>query len=305
MTDSVRSIFEHNIVLLGDIDQAVYYFRVQQYDRALAIVADSIDSMKYVIEAIISDREYFNVVAMDSMMEMMTGILEAKKHKDFILLADLLELQMINFLIGVQELIISKEEIIFDEDNYRKTINLLLEKGEGFPDILLETINTGELLQKGYRVEFTSCGLMTLAAENAGETFYFHSNSRIRQEAFLLARQWYREDKKRYIIYGIGMGYHIRELLNMTADAEILIYEADLNVIRLACAFSDINILISNDRVSIIYDPHLELLRDRIKELTPEETFVAHYPSFQNIRGMEGKEVLQQAFPWSKTIEDC
>jgi hypothetical protein len=291
--------------LLGDMDIAVYYFREQQYATALNMVAHSIDQIKFIIEAIITDRDYFNLVDTESMLEMFTGILESKRNKDFILLADLLELQLINFIIGVQELIISKEEIIFNEDNYKENILLLLERGVGFPEELKEPINTVKLLENGYRVEFTSSGRMTLAAENEGAKFYFHTNSRIKAEAFLLARHWYQKDAKGYIIYGFGMGYHIEELLAMDNEAYIEIYEADQSVIQLACAFTQVKNLLQNQRIKLIYDPTLELIKNRITSKDENVTFQVHYPSYKNIRSREGKEILETLLPWSKTIEDC
>lgn len=304
MTESIKNIFERNINVLGDMDKAVLYFREQRYDKALGMVADSIDRIKYIIEAIINDREYFNLVATDSMLEMLTGILEAKKNRDYILLADLLELQLINFLIGVQEMIISKEEIIFDEDNYKENIKLLVEEGKGFPKELLEPINTAKLLENGYRVEFTSCGLMTLAAENEGLKFYFHTNNRIISEAFLLARQWAKESKKKYILYGFGMGYHINELQELTGASEIEVYESDCNVLQLACAFADIKNLLSNKRIRLIYDPNFSLLKKRITNMDSEDCFLVHYPSYKNIRSREGKETIDAVIPWSKTMEE-
>jgi hypothetical protein len=285
------------------MDKAVCYFREQQNDKALGMMANSIDQIKFIIEAIITDRDYFNLVDTESMLEMLTGILEAKKNKDFILLADLLELQLINFLVGVQELIISKEEIIFNEENYTENIKLLLTNGVGFPQQLNNPINTAKLLEDGYRVEFTSCGRMTLAAENKGAKFYFHTNNRIISEAFLLARNWYLKETKRYIIYGFGMGYHIDELQKLATEADIEIYEADLNVIQLACAFSDFKELFLNKRIKLIYDPKLELLEQRISSLWLDEVFLVHYPSFMNIRSRQGKEILEVALPWSKAIE--
>ncbi len=305
MTENIRRIFQHNISLLGGMDKAVYYFREQQYEKALSIVADSIDQVKLVIEGIITDREYFNVVATESMLEMLTGILDAKKNKDFILLADFLELQLINFLIGVQELIISKEEILFNEETYKENIRLLMEKGTDFPEQLMEPINTAKLLESGYRVEFTSCGQMTLAAENDGSKFYFHTNSRIKSEAFLLARNWYQESKKRYIIYGFGMGYHISELLDLSEEVEIEIFEADRNVIQLACAFADVKELLESKRIQLVFDPEFRLITKRIASLNPEEIFWVHYPSYKNIRSPEAKALLVTMMPWSKMIEDC
>lgn len=305
MTENIRNIFEHNIKLLGDMDKAVYYFRQQQCDKALGYMAYSIDEVKFVIEAIISDREYFNLVDTESMLEMLTGILEAKKNKDFILLADLLELQLINFLIGVQELIISREEIIFNEENYKDNIELLLERGVGFSQKFAEPINTGKLLESGYRVEFTSSGRMTLAAENQGVKFYFHSNSRVQAEAFLLAKHWYKKDVQKYILYGFGMGYHVSELLAVAAEAEIEIYEADSNVLQLACAFADVKDILSKPQIKLIFDPKLELLQQRVASLGQDETFLVHYPSYKNLRNQEGKAVLETALPWCRTIEAC
>ena len=304
LTESIKNIFRQDIQLLGDLDKAVHYFREQQYDKALGLVANSIDQVKNVIEAIISDREYFNLVDTESMLVMLNGILEAKKNKDFILLADLLELQLINFLIGVQELIISKEEILFNEENYKENISLLLEHGEGFPMQFTEPIDTEKLLESGYRIEFTSCGQMTLAAENDGYRFYFHTNSRIQEEAFLLAKHWYREDKLRYIIYGFGLGYHVKELLAAAKAAEVEVYEADRNVIQLACAFTEMKELLLSKRLRLIYDPELKLLKDRISALKSEEVFQVHYPSYINVRSREGKEVLHGALPWTKAIEE-
>ena len=305
MTETIRSIFEQNIKLLGDMDKAVFYFREQQYDKALGFVADSIDQVKFVIEAIVMNREYFNLVATEALLEMLTGILEAKKNKDFILLADLLELQLINFLVGVQELIIRKEEIIFNEENYRENIETLMLRGTGFPEELMEPINTTKLLENGYRVEFTSCGQMTLAAENEGAQFYFHTNSKVREEAFLLAEHWYQADKKKYILYGFGMGYHISELQSIAKEAEIEIYEADLNVMQLACAFADVKSLLQSEKIKLIFDPKLKILKERTATLGAEETFLVHYPSFLNIRDQEGKELLKEVLPWYQTVEVC
>jgi len=305
LTENIRSIFEHDIKLLGDMDKAVYYFREQQYTTALNMLASSIDQIKFVIEAIITDRDYFNLVDTESMLEMLTGILEAKKNKDFILLADFLELQLISFIIRVQELIISKEEIIFNEENYKENIQLLLQNGVGFPEELNKPINTAKLLEDGYRVEFTSSGRMTLAAENEGAKFYFHTNSRIKAEAFLLARHWYQKDVKKYVIYGFGMGYHIDELQAMATGAEIEVYEADHHVIQLACAFTQVKELLINKRIKLSYDPTFEILKNKIASLGADEVFLVHYPSFRNVRSIEGKEILETSLPWSKTIEDC
>ena len=303
MIQSIRDIFELNTRLLGEMDKAVCYFREQQCDKALEHIANSIDEVRLSIEGIISNREYFNVVNTESMLEMLTGILAAKKNKDYILLADLLELQLINFLIGVQELIISKEEIEFDERNYLDNINHLLAHSEGLEARLKEPINTTQLLESGYRIEFTSCGLMTLAAESDGLEYYFHTNNKIQTEAFQLARHWYQEDKSEYIIYGYGLGYHIRELLAMAPEAKVTIYEGDTNVLQLACAFTDMKQVFSSPRVKLVFDPELISLQKQLSKMEDTQVLRVHYPSYKNIRKAERRELLTSEFPWLEAIE--
>jgi hypothetical protein len=38
---------------LSRMDKAIYYFRKQQCDKALGMIADSIDEVNYIIEAIL------------------------------------------------------------------------------------------------------------------------------------------------------------------------------------------------------------------------------------------------------------
>ena len=305
LTENIKSIFQQNILLLGDLDKAIIYFREQHLEKALKIVANSMERIKFIVEAIIKDRDYFNLVATDSVLDMLSGILEAQKNRDYILLTDLLDLQMVSFLCNVQELIINKEEILFDENNYMENIDALFSKENSFHNHRKEPLNPSKMLENGYRVEFTSCGLMTLAAKNNGSNFYFHTNSRIQSEAFLLARQWYQKEIRKYTIYGFGMGYHIFELNELAPNAEIEVYEADHHVIQLACAFTNIKEKIANKKIKLIYDPDYSLLRERIGLLTSDDVFAIHYPSFRNIRSAEAKKALENFIPWSRTLETC
>jgi hypothetical protein len=232
-------------------------------------------------------------------MEMLSGILEAYRMEDYILLADLLEFQLLSFIIGVQELIISKEELTFDEESYNENLKVLKSSSIGLEGLLDQSIDPQTFLKEGYRVEFSSCGLMTLAAKNGDTSFYFHTNGRISAESFMLARFWYNKKVKRYIIYGLGFGYHINELLTLSKKEEIIIYEEDLNVILLASAFAKLKDIFETGRVKLIYDPKLKELKDRINSLQKEEAICVHYPSYQNIRNKKGRELLRNHVSWS------
>jgi len=303
--DNSMIVFHKNTELLGLADKAIYYFREQQYDKALTIVAETIDKINDIVGAIIEDRQYFNLVSTESLLEMLTGILEAKKNKDYILLADLYELQLVNFLCSVQEFIINKKEYVCDEDKYEENISLIKQDNPYLYDSLQETINPATLLSRGYRVEFSSCGLMTLGAENEGNKFYFHTNNRITNEAFLLAKRWFNEHKKNYVIYGFGFGYHIAELKKLAPEARIEIYESDNNILQLACAFTDMRNLLEDPNITIIYDMDYQFLEKRLQNLGVEDTFEIHYPSLKNVKDSKAKEMLESYIPWSKILEYC
>lgn len=298
MTDNIIDIFNNNIMLLEKTDKAICYFREQQHDIALRIIVDSIELIRHTLEAVIINKDYFRLVEIDSVTEMLGGILDAYKMGDYILLADLLELQLLSFIIGVQELIISKELVTFSEETYHKNLATLKNNSSGLENLSVETIDPQLLLKEGYRVEFSSSGLMTLAAKNDDSSFYFHTNSRISYEAFALSRAWYNKKVKRYIIYGLAFGYHINELLSLSGDSEIIIYEEDLNVILLACAFTDLKKIFMAGKVRLVYDPSFLELKKAIANLQRNEVFYVHYPSFLNIRNEEGRKLLVNHVSW-------
>lgn len=190
----------------------------------------------------------------------------------------------------------------FDEDTYLENKKVLEDNAIGLSDILDKPIDTQVFLQDGYRVELTSCGLMTLVAENNNSQFYFHTNGRVNAEAFMLARLWYTKEAKSYIIYGLGFGYHIEELLQLDEQADITVYEADENIILLACAFTHIKKIFESGKVKLVFDPDYQKLKDKLDKLFDKEALCIHYPSYQNIRNDEGKKILGNYVSWSKSL---
>ena len=202
------------------------------------------------------------------------------------LLADLLELQLATLLCNVQELIMKKEEAaLFDEELYRARSSAMCAAmrragaDEKVLRMLQEPLQPEELLQKGYRVEYTSCGLMTVAVGTDKGSRYLHSNHKVLLEAYLLARAWKKEGVTTYSIKGFGMGYHVRELAKLAPHAKIEVYERDAEVLKLACAFSPIKELLEEERISVVYDPSGRIWDVQTAELTEVQKACIHMPS--------------------------
>jgi len=233
-------------------------------------------------------------------------------------------MQLLTFLYSIQELILNKEDYMeYDDAAYGKRTTLLKEKlaesirsYEADPDdaercslnvnaLLDAPIDPEQLLREGYRVEFTSSGRMTVAIrDRAGRDLYLHSNGNVSKEAFLLAKHWAEKPADTYIIYGLGMGYHIEELLYLSPDAKIEIYETDMNILKLSCAFSKIEALLQDMEVQLIYDPDGERIQKRLKGRTRNESVCVHYPSLRNVKDEGLREVLSGYIPWVKLIEN-
>ncbi|MBO5354368.1 MAG: motility associated factor glycosyltransferase family protein [Lachnospiraceae bacterium] len=288
MTAQIKNLFQTNIELLELVDKAVFYFREQNYPAALEYMPVVSEKMKDVIDGIIGDKEYFQLVSTDSLTEMLEGIVEASRSVDYVLLADLLELQLSTLICNVQELIIKKENYaFFSESMYLEQCTAMVEKlaeagQRKEAETLFETtFDPEQLMEAGYRVEATSCGLMTVAVKTDRGSIYLHSNHKAVQEAFLLARSWVSEGVETYLVKGFGMGYHVLELAKLVPEAKIKVFESDGQILKLACAFSPLRKLLENDRISICYDPEGTEWKREVEQEEEGKAFCLHMPSVQ------------------------
>ncbi len=287
MTAQIRNLFRINVELLEIVDKAIVYFREQDYPMALEMMPLVSEKMRYVIDGIIGDKEYFELVSTDSLMEMLEGIVEASRAEDYVLLADLLELQLCTLLCNVQELIMKKEDYaFFSETMYQEQCVAMMEKlkngGTEYPEALFEVpLDPEELLEQGYRVEVTSCGLMTVAVKTDRGSVYLHSNHKVGLEAFQMARVFARQEAETYLVKGFGMGYHVLELAKQKPEASIEVFESNSQILKLACAFSPLKKLFENERISICYDEDGAVWHERMENLKESEVVCLHMPSVQ------------------------
>lgn len=325
--DNVREIFEENIRMIGFIDRALIYGRQCRYDKALYMLSQTGDGINVVCDAIIRNPDYFGKVSTDSISEMLSGILEARRKKDYVLLADLYEMQVLSFINGVQQIILGKEDFLdYVPEIYTanvesikrmmgdglKELNLSL-GDEGFAEdefmrlgvnslaLLDQPLEPEHLLEKGYSVEFTSCGMLTMQVPfREDETIYLHTNGNVVRESFLLAQKWTSRKADKYIVFGFGMGYHINELRLLSPDSQIVVYESDPNVLKLYAAFSN-GALLDDTRMSIVLDTDRTLIEKRLGVLSKGEETCVHYPS---MRREKSGQRLSLLVPWAEVVEE-
>ena len=197
-------------------ENVIYYFRIQNYHRGLREYQLFSSAFQQLIHLLVNSQQLLDGydVDFDYVLTMLQGIIKAQESKDYILTADLLELQVKPFLLGIQEW-------------------------------LLGQINV--------------CP----------------------------------EDYSRYIIFGLGLGYHIDALLNLDDGIEIEIIEPDMEIIKTALASRRMNWLMGNMRVRLVYDPDFTKLARSLEE---DSRLIIHYPSLLHIQDERMRLALEKYF---------
>ncbi len=289
----MKKLYIKGIVLIGVIDKIIFYLRTQNYDAALRKSTVFIDQLEEYMRFL---KVFAGQDRVEILVDLLKGLFQVQENKDYILLADLYEIQMRSFFLEIQNEIVN-----IDGFNYRETCFLdnretIKQIYPELSDLIYSEPNLQNLTEQGYEVEFTACGHMTLAISDKGMRYYLHSNGRVLDEAFNLASSWIQEDKTNYIVYGYGLGYHIKELLELDSNITVEVYEADLNVLKIASAYTEIRHIIKNPMVKLIYDPDFSKLLKRISQLNNNTNFIIHYPSLRNIKNTIVKDKFEQYF---------
>jgi len=229
----------------------------------------------------------------DDVIEQVKGVLielmDAQERKDYVLFADVLELQMTPVLLDYQLFLLEEKEIEFDDNVFDSNIKLLEVNNFELARLVKEDRQwLGEL-----SVEYSSSGYFTLkVTSNEGE-LYFHSNVNPRIEGKILAEEYYDVDIDEYIVYGLSLGYHINALLDIDDGISIDIIEPRLDVICAAMHCMDMSRLLTNERVTITYDPGYSKMS---KIINDRKKMVIHYPTMRSIRDDKIRLSLQKYF---------
>ena len=252
----------------------------------------------------------------------LNGLMKAQENKDYILLADLMELQAAPFLSALMEAIagldifcygkcyfeqsiealqINNPELMAYVQEYSKRIkclktNTLVSETEYLPGICsrMDTVIFESSEGGRYIVEPTVMGLPTLRVEKAGTCLYLHSNKSPVWEAEQLANEYYDPGEKSYHLLGLGLGYTVFALYQRTRGlCELTVYENDVYVIILAMIYCS-NISKLFNTVKIVYDPDLTMIA-RGSQVAGSK-LVIHHPSLQLLPKSIMTENLKEYF---------
>ena len=186
---------------------------------------------------------------------------------------------------------------------YKNNINLLKKNyNQIYKDIIkiIPDKNTYEVIK-------TKTNQSTLQITKENKSIYLHSKYNLHREAKNIAEENYDLNVQNYIIYGLGFGYHIEELMDIAPNANFYILETNKEIFRLAIDNVDLSNIIENDRIRLYVTDEMIKINEILSEVFTKENIkiVLHNPSFgimpENLK--ELKHLLEEFRMKEKSVE--
>ena len=267
-SDDGQDTFRQEIIipqseLIKEIDRIILYLHRQEYLYAMRGINSILDRIGNLLPLYEKWKAY--IPEQNALLGILQNLVEAQDAKDYVLLADILELQLMAFIKQIQE-----------------------EYALGHP--------IPQSLREGYRIEYTSSGANTMAVCSGEKWIYLHSNGDPYREAEELAASWFDREHFEYVVFGLGLGYHIQALLDIDETITVTVLEPDEYVIQMAIEYGQAACLEWTERVEIICDTDFHALTDIARSLKDTQQFVVYYPSLCVMKNEYYKRQLEEYF---------
>lgn len=102
-----------------------------------------------------------------------------------------------------------------------------------------------------YEVIKTKTNQLTLQIIKENKSIYLHSKYNPTREAKNIAEENYDLNVQNYIIFGLGFGYHVEQLMKIAPNANFYILETNKEIFRLAVDNVDLTSIIDNNRIHL------------------------------------------------------
>lgn len=124
--------------------------------------------------------------------------------------------------------------------------------------------------------------------------YYYHSNVNPEKEAVDFANYYYDICSDSYVIWGLGLGYHVREMFRLDTGISMQVFESDMDVIYHCLIAVDMSGVMTNGRLVLVYDPDFTRIISTLENI--KENFIIHYPSLRHIENERIREQMEMFF---------
>ena len=299
-----KETYQKNIWIQTLICRIIHDCQVQNYDKAVRNFGYVTTELSKVLGEVLGETDFYNqemeIVNVEEVNVFLQEIMAAQENNDYVLLADLLELRVLPFLRSLQEAIRIYDVVEIDENIWKNNMKVLKEKDYTLWKQLLayhddyEKQNAEGTWQGKHHLEDTTAGAFTLAGQDEKGMYYYHSNVNPETEAISFARYYYQPASATYMIWGLGLGYHVREMMALDDGITLNVYESDLDVIYHCFMAVDLSYCLLLPGFSIIYDPEFKQIVKALEHTA--ENLILHYPSLRHIENEKIREQMEIFF---------
>lgn len=299
-----KQIYQTNVYVQSIIHRIISACRVQNYDKAIRSFVDMNGNLMQILEAVFSDLSFYNqeteIVNPEGVGMALNDMLTAQECGDYVLFADLLELQLVPFLQSIQEAIRTYDVECAEPDVWTRNMDMLGKTNRILWNKLLtyhecyEKENAEGSWQGSHHLEDTNSGAFTMVGQDEKGMYYYHSNADPNKEAVEFAKYYYNPGTENYVVWGLGLGYQVRELMRLDSGISLSVYESDLDVIYHCMMAVDMTVCMAQTGFSICYDPDFKEIIEALDHL--KENFILHYPSLRHIADGRIREQMEMFF---------
>lgn len=281
---------ERVLQIINLITENIWCFR-QQY---FYLAQNGMRKLLQELQALISDfPERGNP---DEVSAMGLGmIVEAQTSQDEILIADLLEGQMLPYFQSLVQGVQESGEV--NDINYLDENMACIENAE-----LKKLITQAKPRRNcGYKPEFTASGHITIRLEENNSEYYISGNNNPYRDALSFYTGNVSEEEYRYVIFGAGLFWEAEAILRFRPDVELVIVEEDAYLLRLALTYRKLDKILSDNRVRIEYRNYTEYIASHLDK---NQNILMRKPSIRHIESSSEKDILEAFFVKSMTIKE-
>lgn len=276
-------------------DKAVFYIRIQNFEKANYYMSQAIRKISEMIEIIFSSLTYINepvaIISPEGITNILENIMTVYETQDYILLADLLELQFLPIITDIESVYIQKEGLMLDEDNWNRNMSFLQDVNPS----LYEELKKSKQDTTNYELEYSGSGSYTMAVTDATGRYYYHSNKNSMADAYYYYQQYVNCDCTGYIVYGLGLGTHLDQIIVDGGEVPIEIFESDIQVIHQFLRTRDVRQWLDKGNVKITYDRNLDRFIEAMSH-GEDKQIILHQPSIRHIKDDRKKDWIHNIY---------
>lgn len=289
-----KEVFQINKECLNLIPEIVGLLRKQMFFEGSKRVQILIKNLGVISDYVLQT----DVTELDKQewLLILQTFLGAQENKDYILMSDILESDLLIFLQKIQNVLLAEDCVVVNE-YWEKNMQCLKEVN---PRLHQAILKDSECQGHNTKVQFEPTlainGQPTLKVRMNGKEFCMHSTVNPEWEAKELAKSWLENSKPTLQIFGMGMGYHVKALLDADETIKVTVLEYRIEALMMAFNYLDFGKYFVDGRLDIIYESDIMNVLKMMNAGEEESIFFLHYPSLQCVEQREIKEILEDYF---------